>query len=203
MKVKILTICKLGFAGVLSVLAGCATMKSLPPYEATHFSMHQESRGIKVFVEPFSDQNTIKKYFGTDLISNGIFPFCVRIVNGTDNTSILVDESTFSLKLKTDIESTSESKEIIDSSAGADAAMVGAYVSPALMLYGNKLFTDAMVINSAFNQNRLKPTTVSPGKNVSGFVYFSLPEKGVIPKDWNLKATIKSISGDEKVKLIF
>ena len=101
------------------IFVGCATMKPPPQYKLTEFLMHQESDGIKVSVEPFVDKKRIKKYFGTDLIAKGIFPFYVRIVNGLKDTSIFVDESTFSLVLETGSSKSVEAKEIQSVSAGA------------------------------------------------------------------------------------
>ena len=144
MKVKILVICKFGFAGILLLLAGCATMPSPPQYEATHYSMHQESKGFKVSVEPFSDKENVKKYFGVDLISRGIFPLYVRIVNGTESTSILVGENTFLLKIRTNIKSKSQSHELVDTSNAVGIQMAGAIlISTPLSLIGTKLETDA------------------------------------------------------------
>ena len=179
-------------------------MKPPPQYKLTEFLMHQESDGIKVSVEPFVDKKRIKKYFGTDLIAKGIFPFYVRIVNGLKDTSIYVDESTFSLVLETGSSKSVEAKEIQSVSAGENLALAGACcISIPCILMGGKIASDASVINYNFNLNKLQPTTVSPGKDVSGFVYFSLPEKGTIPKSWKIMASIENFSNSNKIKFIF
>ena len=186
------------------ISVGCATMKPPPQYKPTQFLMHQESDGIKVFIEPFVDKKRIKKYFGTDLIAKGIFPFYVRIVNGLKDTSIFVDESTFSLVLETGNAKSVETKEIQSVSAGENLSLVGACcISIPCMLMGGKIAGDASVINYNFNQNKLQATTISPGKNASGFVYFSLPDKGTIPKSWKIMASVENFSDNKKTKFIF
>ena len=184
-------------------LVGCG-MKALPQYKPTQFLMNQESDGIEVFIEPFVDKKRIKKYFGTDLIEKGIFPSYVRVVNGSKDTSIYVSEDSFSLVLESGNYRTVETREIKDVSAGDNLALAGACcISIPCILMGGKMAYDASIINYNFNQNKLYPTTISPGKEASGFVYFSLPEKGTIPKSWQIMASIENFSDRKKIKLIF
>lgn len=186
------------------ILVGCATMAVPPQYEPTKFSTHQESGGIKVSIEPFVDKSMVKKYFGEDLISDGIFPIYVRIENGSKDNSIFINENTFSLVLPKDSSGNFETNKIIDESGGVGLSVLGTVlISPPMMLLGGKMSTDASVINYTFNKNMFRPTTISPGKNASGFVYFSLPEKGIIPKSYKILATIENFSDDEKIRLIF
>jgi len=88
--------------------------------------MHQESGGVEVFVEPFVNQNKIKKYFGTNLITKGIFPVYVKIANKSKDTSFFVNENTFSLVVGTDNYNALEIDEIKSVSGGLGVSQVGA-----------------------------------------------------------------------------
>ena len=188
------------------ILVGCA-MTALPQYKPTQFLMNQKSDGVQVFIEPFVDKKRIKKYFGTDLIEEGIFPFYVKVVNESKDTSIYVSENTFSLVLESGNSRTVGTKEIQDVSAGHNLAKAGmccfSIASIPCIVMGSEMATDASVINYNFNQNKLYPSTISPGKEASGFVYFSLPEKGTIPKSWHMMASIENFSDSKTFKLIF
>ena len=186
------------------ILIGCATTKPPPQYKGTHFLMHQESNGVEVYIEPFVDKNEVKKYFGTNLIAKGIFPVYVKIVNETKDLSIFVDDTTFSLVVENNNYKPIKIDEIKDVSAGTAVATAGTCcISIPCMLLGGKMATDASVINYNFNYNKLHPTTISPGKDVSGFVYFRLPKKGRIPEFWKIQASIENFSNSNKTELIF
>ena len=194
---------------------GCSTMATPRLYTPVHFPMQEETDGIKVSLEIFKSKDKIENTFGTDLIEAGIVPFYVQVDNTTKDKSILVDEHSFSLQFganRTDLTAKNKIKDSNEEASQlATAATAGIFVAPLfltpilpiMLLKSGKMITDTSVVNYVFNRNKLWPTTLSPGKSVRGFVYFKLPEKGIIPDKWNMIVSIKHFSDGKKTSFQF
>lgn len=192
---------------ILVTIVSCTTMKPPPLYNPTSGGSNfikKKARNIEVAIEPFDEASKIVKYFGTDLLSNGIYPFYIVIRNGNDK-SILIDNSTFSLSLATEPENKTAGQggNLVDGTAALSATTVGAVLlSPIIMLAGAKSLSDSTTINYTFNRNKLHPTTVSPNQSVEGFIYFPIKGK-TAPEQWNLLASIKTMTNSESIELSF
>lgn len=188
-------------------IISCATMKPPPLYNPTSEEnnfIKKKSQNIEVAIEPFDEPSKIVKYFGTDLLSNGIYPIYIVIKNGNDK-SILIDNSTFSLSLATEPGKNTAGRggELVDGTVALGATTVGAILlSPILMLAGAKSFSDSTAINYTFNRNKLHPATVSPSQSIEGFIYFPIKDK-TAPEQWYLLASIKTMANNESIELSF
>ena len=188
---------------------GCGTMKPPPLYSATVFPLHKESDGIRVSIDPLTDKEESKTYFGIDLISEGILPVYIQVANNASKLSLFVDQNTFSLQTGSENSLHNESEKIkSDKGPGSSAGTAILLLSPmgllpVMMLSGGKMLSDATVINYGFNLQKLHPSTVSPNTSISGFIYFQLPEKGTIPNNWRLVSSINSISGEKITEIVF
>jgi hypothetical protein len=200
---------------LIVMAAGCSTMATPPLYTSEHFPMQKESEGIQVSLEIVKSKDKVEKYFGTDLLAAGIVPFYVQVVNTSKDSSILVDEHSFSLQLGAKSPGLNTNNKIKNSTEEASqmstAATAGIFVTPlilmpilpAMLLESGKMVTDASVVNYVFNRNKLWPTTLSPGRSIRGFVYFKLPAKEVMPDRWNMDVTIKHLSDDKNTTFQF
>ena len=80
-------------------VTGCVTIESpgLTIQPVAQYSLHQVKDDLFVAVEPFRDKAKVLKYFGTDLLSDGILPILTVVENHSRTSSFVLLKEQFSL----------------------------------------------------------------------------------------------------------
>ncbi len=180
------------FAALLSimiVLHACTTLQ-LPEYQAKPLARYPSSLskdGLSVAIHPLTDGEENEKYFGTDLVSNGILLVFV-IARNEGSSSFILKKDQFSLgNIDRLTESTSDRERFGSESGGKGVLLVGALlISLPLQFLGGKMISNATIIKQNFLVKELQTETLSPGKTTQGFVYFRLPEERVSQNQWHI-----------------
>ncbi len=180
------------------LLSACATRDFLPVYDRESYSMQGKKAGLVMAVEPLMQKDLIDKYFGIDLINEGVFPIYVKVANNTQKSIYYIDEQAIKLDLSS--RARSDDRNIIDNTAPMSAGAATATflftpigLLPVVLMAGGKALADASVINYTFNQNKLHANSIAPGESIGGFIYFKLPDKE-LPKQWRLYVTVAGLS---------
>ena len=162
------------------LIGGCTAM-TLPvftPKTITAYPHSKISEGLMVAVNPMTDEAEIEKYFGTDLLSEGILPVLVIANNTNPSSSFVLRQENFSLFEKDSGQEIVQGGKMQESAAADAIGNTGAVLlaMPLLILAG-KMGADAIVVQHNFETKRFHSKTLSPGKENYGFVYFPISSK--------------------------
>jgi hypothetical protein len=174
--------------GLALLLSACSTLQ-LPDYEKPQgvARSSQSDSGLEVFADALTAKAEIKRLFGVDLLSAGILPIFVSATNRSESSSFLLTQEHFALSSGTlDLRSGSTGADAKSETLGTTFAMVGAAGSPLLLLMGVKMVSNATVINQNFKTKEFHSTTISPGREAHGFVYFRIPKEAGESGIWSL-----------------
>lgn len=207
---KILQIKKSFWVLFVLSLAGCASIK--PPdvrvQPASQYQLFQEKEGLKISIDPFLDEDKVKKFFGVDLLAEGILPVLVIAENYNTKNSYFLQKDNFLLELAIDesaalssqgvelselkrqqeeIESAGERWREIAQAHGRPPLTPGSLevnavlaITGAIILY-DKIATDRKmeVFKHNFIEKELMDKTLYPGRSHHGFIYFELQNVAV------------------------
>ena len=165
---------------------------SIPKYAggpAKH-AQTQQVQGLVVSADPFTDEGRARTYFKVDPTGDGVEIVHLRAENhATNATWLLTEENMFLLDGSGAILMNAHDQRVKGNFAAADAVGVtGALlISPALLVAGGKLASDAMVVQKNFVDREWHNQTLSPGQSAQGFVYFNLGNK----TNWNQAMSLR------------
>jgi len=150
---------------------------------------------VEIAVDPFADSKRTKQYFDIDAVADGIAILHVHVANKTADQTFLVEKKDFHLIPNGAAAGwAGDSKKIErDRAAGtatewAAVATVGSLAGSGLLLAGLALESKATEIQRNFTSKEMADATLSPGKSMEGFVYFTPVKKG---EDWSRATTVK------------
>jgi hypothetical protein len=188
---------------------GCTT--HIPQYVPRPLDQYEHralDQGLAVAIEPQTKSTEVMKYFGADLLSRNVLPVFVLIKNQSPDTSFVIVPEGISLS---DSASVSDSQEFDDqfdltpgsknsAKAAGVATGVGALVFLPVALAGMGAvlaFADSMSDAEEIKHNlvikALRARTLSPNKTVSGFVYVTMPDGGIIPEHLSLRVEYQDL----------
>lgn len=145
------------------VLAACARsyqVVSLPQHEADLYPVAQRQGGIAVAIDAMRDPARANRYFGADLLKEGILPVSV-VVSNSGKHRVLVKPSDILLY---------RGNEIIDP---LPVEMVAA---AAKRQHGSLRSTTAREVDRFFEKTTFKEAILGPGETHRGVIFFVLPE---------------------------
>ncbi len=193
---------------------GCGTMQ-IPDYPKTTASSFRNAttkQDLCIAVRAMTDKKELEQYFGTDLSALKILPVYVVAENRNLSTSFLVSKDNISLVHKETMNSMRRGSDSVTgepSTGYKAAAVVGAVgflaMSPPLvpfMLVGAKAGSDATVIKQNLTSKAFETRTVSPGKSVDGFVYFTLPDEKLSFANWCISMHVKELGSDSSHQFV-
>ena len=174
---------------LMLLLPSCTTLE-LPDYPAQSFDRFPLSltkAGLTVAVQPLTDVEEQNKYFGTDLVSNGILPVFV-VAHNQSSFSFLLQKDSFSLGSKKPLADSTSDREKFGSETGAKTVgLIGAVlIALPLQFLAGKMGSDATVIKQNFLIKELQTKTLSSGKTAQGFVYFKLHNEPIAQDQWHI-----------------
>lgn len=178
------------------VLTSCATMK-IPDYPKTPVDTYNNMMikdGLHLSAQAMTDKADLKKYFGTDLFAHNIVPIHLIAENKSQSSSFVIAKDRMSFKHRSKMDSLTTGGQVDGKSSGGEAAIIGGSVSlivapvlaPVLIFSGFKAVSNSEVVKHNFAVKELQARTISPGKSIDGFVYFSFPEDYGSLKNWQL-----------------
>jgi hypothetical protein len=186
---------------------GCAPMQipDYPKITAGSFRNATTKQDLSIAVRAMTDKKELEQYFGTDLSALKVLPVYVVAENRSLSTSFLLSKDNISLEHKVARDRIRQGSDSVagESRGGTAVAVVGvATLSPLLLLAGAKAISDATVVKQNLASKALETRTVSPGKSVDGFVYFTLPDGKVPLLDWSISLHVKEL-GDSVHQFVF
>jgi hypothetical protein len=181
-------------SSLLIVLTGCSTER-IADYQPGTPSISErtvENMGVQVALDPFVEHDRTEKYFDIDAVAEGIAILHVRIANKTADQTFLIEKDDFQL-LPDGIgggSTTADGQKIERSqAAGTAVEITGAVLSglggSALFLGGLASVSLSTEIQRNFTAKEMADATLSPGKCMDGFIYFSPVKEG---EDWSRTA---------------
>jgi len=196
----LLTICFVSY--------GCTTMK-IPDYPKTDvasFGNALTKNDLCIAVRAITNKEDLERYFGADLSKLKILPVYVVADNKSVSTSFLLSKDHILLQHKKTGDNVQKGAAPATghSTGGEVAAVIGtATLSLPLLFVGLKAISDATVVKQNLAAKALQTRTVSPGKSVDGFVYFTLPKETIPLAEWSISVHVKELGSDSKHQFVF
>lgn len=194
----------LSLAALVVSGAGCATMDvtELKTQSAASYANTAEKNGVKIAVHPVTGKE-MKDTFRTDLLSKGVLPILVVAENHSASSSyILAKDRVFVLSgTATNI---SQQTKVASESGGVAAGVAGAaLLSPALLLAGLKMASDATVIQHNLGDKELYSRTLGPGQKAQGFIYYNFPKGAKLEDSYRVLVDLKDAATSESTPFDF
>lgn len=152
-------------AAAIALVSGCGT--PLPRYVPAPIESYPErvSRDGLVFVaRAVVAADELVKYFGFDLLRYEVLPVLILVKNESARASFLLEADAYTL------------------SAGSGRASSEQLPSPSARMWaggggllGGTMAAEAMNARASVSIAAMRTYTVSPGRGINGFVFFSLP----------------------------
>lgn len=160
-------------------VGACSTMvlQKYPAPNMNKFEAGKEVEGVSAFAQAILDEKEGEQYFGVNLIEKEILAIYLSVKNQHSSTTfILPAESVHITEIEKDPPSVMDpgrdSKKAGEALSWAGAALLG----PLLLAAGVQQLSDSTIIKENFEANRFQSTTLEPGEEASGFLYFQWKE---------------------------
>jgi len=153
-------------------------VESIKEQSINNYKHLKSINGLSVALQPITRKDDVIKYFGINLIENGVYPIYVTIENQTNSSfQLQLENMAFDGKKNIsggDAVQTMPSAEERAASAAAGYIFIGAASLTALFKH-----EPAKLINIRHNLRKIsyRNQTISPGKKGSGFIYFTTPKQ--------------------------
>lgn len=178
------------------ILSGCVLLSLLTPgyaadkfpefplRAASDYSVFVQQDDVMIGLQPVENINDQQTYFRTEFSRKGFVPVFLVIHNGSKSESVLFDKS----KISCDLQNSSNtmpkagikgaaSAEIFDMAA-VPFGPVSVIAAPLVL----ELYADASHVQQNLLLKEVQSQTISPGESAHGFLYISIPKKGVRQK---------------------
>ncbi len=139
--------------------------------------------GLEVSVKPLLNGEQITKYFGSNIKNDYILPVFVSAHNKTDNSVFLIDSDSASVSNNDYTENLLNIQQAkkATSEKDQDLSLAVALVPILWPVYGDSISNPEETVASKIKgQNlalkALRKQTLPPGNQISGFVYYMLPD---------------------------
>lgn len=151
-------------AGVLAGCAGSYPAPQMPQYEADLYPLSETKAGITIGVDEINRPERAQRYFGADLVTEGVVPVLVAVSNHGPRR-VVVKPSDVLLH---------RGKEIVD------ALSLQSVVGAARRSPGARSEKE---LERFFGGLALKETVLSPNETYRGVVFFAAPkQKGAVER---------------------
>lgn len=186
-------------------LAGCSA-KRLPDYTPSplhEYSNKSVQEGLTIAIQPMTNEEEIKRYFGIDLLEKNVLPIFIVMENQSSKSSFVLTKKDIGLSNEEDQGSSpsngSTSSPVSRSDEEVAAAMAIVTVFGPLFSAGMESFNAEVERNFAMKE--FQQATLSPGNKESGFVYFRIPESTHDTNRWRVQ--IKAFDLTKRARLPF
>lgn len=178
-------------------VTGCVTIESpdLAIQPVDRYSLYQVKDDLFVAVEPFHDKEKVLRYFGANLLSDGILPVLTVAENHSRTSSFVLLKEQFSLTSPNKTRGSQEADFVLEPFPETTATLIG--------LIGLHLSTSASKIRHNLITRELKTKTIAPGSSQYGFVYFKLRDKTDAMTMSAISVKALNLQTDEVITFIF
>ncbi len=186
---------------LIQIVAGCATMKipDFPKVSVDAYSNIIAKDSLYISARAITEKAELEKYFGTDLSVHNIVPVHLVVENKNDSSSFILMKDQISFNHIRQKDTMLTGGQVDGKSSGGETAVVGGAVSfvlapvvlvpvlaPVLIFSGFKAMSDSDAIKHNFIVKEFQARTISPGKSIDGFVYFTFPKDNDFLNSWKL-----------------
>lgn len=177
--------------------AGCKTLvlPAFKPNDAEKYSFKQVKDGLVVAMQPMTNHDENRKYFGHDLLSADILPVLIVVTNQNDTDSFLVvrdkcivQQANAPLTEKGTLAENGAAVSalggtgiVLGLSHGAGLLATGGFLWAPMIIISAKLGSDATIIKHNMIVHEFQTHTLSQGESIFGFLYVQLPEDSPVP----------------------
>ncbi len=172
------------FLLLLSLLVqGCSNLllPDFVPDPMAQYPHKAKNDELVVVAQPFTDAQINTQYFGIDFKDMGYMPLLLIVKNVGKNNSFILKKENVSIKIRNPDENNGADldKQLADQQEElGDAAIVTAYMLfPLFSMLALNDKLNLKEVERSLLENEFQTSTISPGKEVHGFVYMKLPEK--------------------------
>jgi len=189
-------------------ISGCGSTLRLPQFnspERDAYPYSKKENGVSVAIRPFLQVEEVEKYFGDNLLDQGIVPVYVFAENTTPSTSFLMLEENIKVEGREIHRSDSEIGDQSTSTAMAAAGSLGGIFPPLILFMplAQQNSSDASMIKYNFAKKKLRAATLSPGRHNEGFVYFKITKEEKNFKQWAVIVEIENLRTRESQAFTF
>lgn len=186
---------------------GCVGLPhhELPSKNISAYNFTSSIDGLKISVDPFSDEERLKKYFGTDLISRGILPILIEFENiNSEDGFYLIKEKTHlawneSGNIKINVGNID--KEVENAKNLLTITSYSLVAGPLLVALAEFNFATESIVRRNLDDKGLVDKIVYSGMSNKGFLYFWVNKKEEIRFIDKIIFSAKNIRTDE-IKLM-
>jgi hypothetical protein len=221
---------KITLASVLTLIAfavnscGPIEMKKVVVQQGAQYKFTSQQSGLKISVDPYTENDRLQASFGCDLLSRGILPVLVVVENlssedgyiivtdmatmmtdGSINSKVQSDEEQKSKELerkfKESVSRSNTAVEMVEQAPliGVLSPVIGvaSFVYLPFALGAEVKYKDEIEIKRNLEQKQMLPKTVYQGGLQSGFLYFNLGKTEGIPKLQSILLCIRNVRTNE------
>jgi hypothetical protein len=204
------TLSRCSLISVLIILVtGCTTiqvqMHDVEVKPVSQYRLFQENQGLQVSLDPYLEKDRVIKVFGTDLLSEGIFPVFVVVNNSTKDGIFLIDKRDYVAGITDGV--MAGSRSVTDFTALRSfqfiPPIIGLFVTLGSDFLAYKSSQEAKIIMQNMSKKELLDKTIFPGDLHYGFLYFKLEDMGTIAKIEVIQIKAKNTKTEQEVAFIF
>ena len=196
-------------------------IKEVTIQKADYYRFTSQKAGLKISVDPYTEENRLKDFFGCDLLSRGVLPILIVIENqNAEDGYILVKEKSVLVLQNTDPTNTLSSlgtgsydSQDLEKALKAERAIklagamgiifpVSLVVIVPLVEKAQKKTYDEIAIKRIIEETHLLDKTIYQGGSHSGFLYFQFKTKEDINRVAGFSLSMKNIRTNEIVSFI-
>ena len=184
---------------------------------ADSYTQHEQRNGLVVGIRPMTDKREIEDMFKVNLPDKGLLPILVVVENQDPTASFIMLKN--KLWVQNEAMATNNSTQQRGkvtsgagegmSTAGGVMMGLGAFALPLfvvgapLALAGNKVASDASVIEFNLADKEFYSWTLGPGEKARGFVYFQFPKSSPPSGNYHFVAEVKNPATGETIPFDF
>jgi len=195
----------LGIGLVILALATGAWAEGFPEYRPAALRHTQTVDDFTLALEPLVDEDELDRYFGTDLVEDGILPIFVSLRNSSPTRSFIVLKANVGVALAPAVTDSDVASPIPGSWVSTAGLAAAVFVTPVagvvLLPIGVNMVSNAYEVKRNFVIKELQSHTLSPGTQASGFVYLKAEEGKSLPQDLWLRVEALAPRGGEPTRL--
>jgi hypothetical protein len=186
--IKINPLSAILFLSIIGI-AACSTVsfKQYPCPSDKLFESSSTILGVSAIAEPMLKEEDQVTYFGVNMIEKGLLPIYLAVKNNNHEDAFILCSESITMQSEKDVSTANNAiteNNQLQSILNTTALIC---MSPLLALIAEEVASKKGIIGNNLELNRFRTKTISPGQQVSGFLY----------ADWN------KINSKDKVDICF
>jgi hypothetical protein len=192
-------------------------MKKVVVQRGAHYKFSTQQSGLRISVDPYTENDRLQNTFGCDVLSRGILPVLLVVENISSEDGYIVVNDTACLITADPINNIEQSDEVQKSeklgragnrlASTSTAAVATAHMLPVIgvaslvllpfALGGEATYRDEIEIQRNLKQKQILPKTIYQGSLQSGFLYFNLGKAEYLSKLQGVSLSMRNVRTNE------